>query len=64
MNRASDQVMLNDHLKLLRLPAMLSQYQECARQALETKESYESFLLTLTTRELEQRQANQQRPDF
>jgi DNA replication protein DnaC len=59
MNRVSEQVLLNDHLKLLRLPAMLRQYPECARQAREAKESHESFLLNLTTQELEQRQANQ-----
>jgi DNA replication protein DnaC len=59
MNRAGEEVLLNDHLKLLRLPAMLRQYPECARQARETKESHESFLLNLTTQELEQRQANQ-----
>ncbi len=59
MNRAGEQVLLDDHLRLLRLPTMLRQYQECARQARETKESHESFLLNLTTQELEQRQANQ-----
>jgi DNA replication protein DnaC len=58
MNRAGEQIILNDHLKLLRLPVMLRQYPECGRQARETKESYESFLLNLTTQELEQRQAN------
>jgi len=61
MNRAGDQVLLKDHLKYLKLPAMLHQYEECARQALETKESYERFLLTLITREVEQRQANQRK---
>jgi DNA replication protein DnaC len=59
MNRAGEQVLLDDHLSLLRLPTMLNQYEECARQARETSESYESFLLALTTREVEQRQANQ-----
>lgn len=59
MNRAGEQVLLNENLKLLRLPAMLRQYQECARQAREGKESHESFLLNLTTQELEQRQGNQ-----
>lgn len=61
MNRASEQVLLNDHLRHLKLPAVLHQDEECARQAREASESYESFLLTLTTRELEQRQANQLR---
>ncbi len=59
MNRVGEQLLLDDHLKLLKLPTMLRQYRECARQAREVKESHESFLLTLTTLELEQRQANQ-----
>ena len=59
MNRAGEQVLLEDHLRLLRLPIMLRRYGECARQAREAKESHESFLLNLTTQELEQRQANQ-----
>lgn len=61
MSRVGDQVLLNDHLKYLRLPAMLHQYEECARQALETKETYEGFLLSLVTREVEQRQSNQRK---
>jgi DNA replication protein DnaC len=59
MNRAGEQVLLEDHLRLLRLPTMLKQYGECARQAREVKESHENFLLNLTTQELEQRQSNQ-----
>jgi DNA replication protein DnaC len=59
MNRAGEQVLLDDHLRLLRLPTILRQYEECARQAREAKESHESFLLNLTNQELEQRQANQ-----
>jgi DNA replication protein DnaC len=59
VNVASEQILLEDHLRHLKLPTMLRQYAECARQALETGESHESFLLSLTTRELEQRQANQ-----
>ncbi len=59
MNPAGEQVLLEDHLRHLKLPTMLRQYAECARQARETGESHESFLLALTTRELEQRQANQ-----
>jgi len=61
MSTASEQVLLEDHLKRLKLPTILSQYGECARQARETGESYESYLLALATRELEQRQANQLR---
>lgn len=59
MNPAGEQILLEDHLRHLKLPMMLRQYAECARQARETGESHESFLLSLTTRELEQRQANQ-----
>ncbi len=59
MNRAAQQVILDDNLRLLKLPTMLRQYAECARQAREAKESHEEFLLNLTSEELEQRQANQ-----
>ena len=38
---------------------MLRDYPECARPAREAGESYESFLLDLVSRELDQRQANQ-----
>ncbi len=56
---STEQVLLEDCLKRLRLPAMLRDYPECGRQAREDGQSYESFLLELATRELEQRQANQ-----
>ena len=59
MSQLSDTVLLEDHLKRLRLPAMLRDYPECARQAREGGESYEGFLLDLVTRKLTQRQANQ-----
>ena len=59
MSQLSDTVLLEDPLKCLRLPAMLHDYPECARQAREGGESYEGFLLDLVTRELTQRQANQ-----
>jgi len=59
MNQAAEQVLLQDNLRLLKLPTMLRQYPECARQARQAQESHESFLLNLTTLELEQRQANQ-----
>ena len=59
MNRAAQSVMLRDCLKRLKLPAMMRDYPECCRQAKEEGESYEGFLLNLSTRELEQRQANQ-----
>ena len=59
MSRASEAVLLKDHLKELRLPAMRRDYAECARQARETRASYEGFLLDLVSRQLEQRRANQ-----
>ncbi len=59
MSRASEAVLLEDCLKRLRLPAMLRDYPECARQARESGDPHESFLLDLANRELEQRQANQ-----
>ena len=59
MSRLSDAVLLEDHLRRLRLPAMLRDYKECARQAREGGADYESFLLDLVSRELDQRQANQ-----
>ena len=50
MSRASEAVLLKDHLKELRLPAMRRDYAECARQARETRASYETFLLDLVSR--------------
>ena len=47
MSRASEAVLLKDHLKELRLPTMRRDYAECARQARETRASYEGFLLDL-----------------
>jgi DNA replication protein DnaC len=52
-------VLLEEHLRRLKLPAMLRYYAQCSRQAKETGESYEQYLLALSTQELEQRQANQ-----
>ena len=59
MNSAAEQVLLEGILKQLRLPAALREYRECARQAREAGDSHEGFLLTLMSREAEQRQANQ-----
>ena len=59
MSRVSEAVLLEDCLKQLRLPAMLRDYPECARQAQQTGDRHETFLLDLANRELEQRQANQ-----
>ena len=57
MSRASEEVLLDDHLHRLKLPAMLRQYRECGRAARESAQSYESYLLDLTTTEVEQRRA-------
>lgn len=59
MTTSSEQILLDDHLRRLRLPTILGQYRECGRQAREANESYESYLLCLVTQELQQRQANQ-----
>lgn len=59
MSRASEEVLLDDHLHRLKLPAMLRQYRECGRAARETGQRYESYLLDLTTSEVEQRRARQ-----
>ncbi|RPJ42099.1 MAG: hypothetical protein EHM27_03765 [Deltaproteobacteria bacterium] len=59
MNDAAEQMLLDSSLRQLKLPAMLRDYGECSRQSRETGDSYESFLLALTTREIEQRQSRQ-----
>jgi DNA replication protein DnaC len=59
MNETAQTMVLEDYLKRLKLPAMLRDWEECARQARQSQESYPVFLLDLATRELEQRQANQ-----
>ena len=53
------EVVLDDALRQLRLPAMVREWREHARQAKETGEGYTGFLFALASRELEQRQANQ-----
>ena len=53
------EVVLDDALRQLRLPAMVREWREYARQAKEAGEGYPGFLLALASRELEQRQANQ-----
>ena len=53
------EIVLDDALRQLRLPAMGREWREHARQAKEAGEGYTGFLLALTSRELEQRQANQ-----
>jgi DNA replication protein DnaC len=59
MMNPGQEVLLEDALGRLRLPAIAREYREHARQARETGESYEGFLLALASRELDQRQTNQ-----
>lgn len=59
MNEAAERMLLDSSLRQLKLPAMLRDYGECSRQSRESGDSYESFLLALTTREVEQRQGRQ-----
>src|SRR6188768_2239015 len=55
----SQEILLEDALRQLRLPAMVREYREYARQARESGEGYEGFLLALATRELDQRRFNE-----
>ena len=58
MSRAGTEVLLKECLKDLRLPTMMRELPECARQARERGDAHEAFLLELATRELERRCAN------
>src|SRR5258708_38108810 len=59
MMNPGQEILLEDVLRRLRLPAMVREYREHARQAREAGESYEGFLLALASQELDQRQTNQ-----
>lgn len=61
MESAAVNILLESGLKRLKLPTFLKEFSSCARQARENGESYPSYLLDLTTRELESREANQLR---
>jgi DNA replication protein DnaC len=52
-------VALESGLKRLKLPTMLREYDECARQSRSAGDDYESFLLSVVTREVERRDTNQ-----
>jgi DNA replication protein DnaC len=56
-----EEILLEDVLRRLKMPAVAREYREHARQARETGESYEGFLLALASRELDERQSNQVR---
>ena len=53
------EIVLDEALRQLRLPAIGREWREYARQAKDAGEGYVGFLLALANRELEQRQANQ-----
>jgi DNA replication protein DnaC len=52
-----EKLLLSSYLKALKLPTMLAQYAEVARQCAESDASYEEFLERLAERELAARQA-------
>jgi DNA replication protein DnaC len=52
------QMLLEAYLKRLKLPAMLSHYQEMARQAEQGSQTYEGYLLALSELETHQREEN------
>ncbi len=51
-------VLLESHLKTLRLPSFLREYRQAARQCGEANRRYEEFLLHLAEREVAAREAN------
>ena len=55
----AEEILLKDALKSLKLPTILGDLPECARQSKTSGDSYEQFLLALCERELQQRRANQ-----
>lgn len=57
--KPAEEILLKEALKALKLPTMLGELSECARQCKATGDSYEAFLLSLCERELQHRQANQ-----
>ena len=52
------QMLLEAYLKRLKLPAMLSHYQEMARQAEQGNQTFEGYLLALSELETQQRDEN------
>lgn len=54
-------LLLESHLKALRLPAFVQNYRRFAQDAIQTQQSYERFLLALAEQELNQRDLNRQR---
>ncbi|NJO85051.1 MAG: ATP-binding protein [Blastochloris sp.] len=54
-------LLLESHLKALRLPAFVQNYHRFAQDAIQTQQSYERFLLALAEQEVNQRELNRQR---
>ena len=53
-----NQMLLQAYLKRLKLPAVLGNYQEIARQTAQANQSYESYLLALAELEVQHRDEN------
>jgi len=58
---AAQTLLVEEHLRRLRLPVMLARYAKLAQDAAQQRLSYEGFLLALTDEELAQRDENLQR---
>jgi DNA replication protein DnaC len=54
-------LLIEHHLKRLKLPAMVHQYQKLAQEATQQNRSYQDYLLSLLELELAQREENQQK---
>src|SRR5918996_6426296 len=54
-------MLIEHHLKRLKLPAMLRQYQKLAQEAAQQNRSYQDYLLSLLELEVAQREENQQK---
>ena len=54
-------MLLESHLKTLRLPTFVQHYRQFAEDAVRTQQSYDRFLLALTEQEVAQRELNRQR---
>jgi len=54
-------LLLESHLKALRLPSFVQNYRRFAQDAIRTQQSYDRFLLALAEQEVSQREVNRQR---
>ena len=54
-------LLLESHLKALRLPTFVQNYRRFAQDAIQTQQSYDRFLLALAEQELNQRDLSRQR---